>query len=1376
MKKLAAIFGALVTLVIAGALIAPFFIDLNDYKPEIAEQAKAATGRDLAIDGDISLSLLPMPRISVAGVRFGNAPGTTQPDMLTLQSISVKVALMPLLSGDIQVKEVVLRQPNILLEKLPDGTGNWVLAAQVALTEKTESSGGGGLNLAIESAVVEGGTLIYRDPSAGIEQKVENINAKLKLDSLEGPFDADGGLIFMGIPLGFSVRTARIDLARPITLDVALKVSEADADLGFSGVIDAAAAGDPASPFATGKITAKGTSLAKLLGEMPGGSADNLPPLAGGAFSLEGNVKAGRSSATIEDLTANLGDLTAKAGLVANFEPDLAFRAKVAIGRLDLDQLLGPPAPASSPAAAGLPSGFSLPSGIDIAADIAVQQIAYRGQAIDDARLSFHLAEGLLQITEAAGKLPGSSAAELSGTLSAEGGQPNFIGGVKLDSDNLRALIEAFQPGVLASIPADRLRLLAFTSRLAYSPARAELADIAATLDQSQLAGGIVLALPDGVQRTKPGFGIGLSVDKINLDGYLPRTSEPTVQESKSNANPLLALAPLAELEANIELRAGALTLNEQQVNGLHLLAAIGGGAVEIKNLSVKDFLGGKGNIAGTLTELTGDPKYDAKFDVTAKETARVLRMAGLTPPEDGKLGALSLKGSAAGNWTDVNYDVALGMAGIGLQGVAKGRALGLHAGVPRIDTNFDVKAKDISLLAAMAGVPADTARRIGAFAAKGSAASGADDVTYDMALSMAGIGLQGNVKGRAQGLSAEVPRIDATFDLKAKDIAPVASLAGLPIELAKELGAIALAGRAVSGADDLSYDVTLGLGGIEGAGALKGRITGLKGDPVIDTALDLKAEKPAPLLRWAGLAGPKANAVGPLGISGTLKGRMADMTLDLDITALGGVAKIAGNVQAKVDPMGFDLALAADHPEFSTLAKLAELPSSGEAAGPLRLRARASGSSAKVALSGIDATWGESRIEGEGDYDSTGAKPYLRANLSGGTVDLRPFMAPAKKKKAAAKGAPWSVEPLDLSVLDRQDADVDFTAQSLLTADQRFDDLVARVAIRDGRMTMNALQGRIYGGTIDLGGTQINGRGTPEIRAKVALNQIQMSELLGEGIAGNQVRGPLSVNLTANGKGGSEAEIVRSLRGKGDIGGTIMVIGKVEQTIGSTLLNVLGQQVSQVQGITNLVNGVVGSFMGVDNVVSGTFAIKEGELATRDFAFINPNGRGAARGRIDLAAWTMKMLVDLYGANADQAFMSLDLTGPVDGPNVAFVPGGAAGPSGLLGLAPGGQFTPNALLQQIPGLGDLLGGQLAPIFQPVQPAQPGGVLQPGAVLPSITQPNDVQQPGVLQPSIKQPEDVLQQLLGTEPVKKKKKKKKAVEQPPLEPGALPPSP
>ena len=75
MKKLAYVVGGIVVLIIVVALVAPFFVDLNNYKPQIEAQAKAATGRDLKIEGPISLSLLPLPSVSVSGVKFGNAPG-----------------------------------------------------------------------------------------------------------------------------------------------------------------------------------------------------------------------------------------------------------------------------------------------------------------------------------------------------------------------------------------------------------------------------------------------------------------------------------------------------------------------------------------------------------------------------------------------------------------------------------------------------------------------------------------------------------------------------------------------------------------------------------------------------------------------------------------------------------------------------------------------------------------------------------------------------------------------------------------------------------------------------------------------------------------------------------------------------------------------------------------------------------------------------------------------------------------------------------------------------------------------------------------------------------------------------------------------------
>ncbi|MGH6915859.1 MAG: AsmA family protein, partial [Geminicoccales bacterium] len=120
--------GALVVLAIAAILDGPSFVDWNSYKPEIAARVKAATGRDLAIEGDISLSVLPSPTLAVEGVRFANIEGGSAPDMATLDSLEVHVALMSLLHGKIEVASVSLVRPTILLETLPDGRANWQIA------------------------------------------------------------------------------------------------------------------------------------------------------------------------------------------------------------------------------------------------------------------------------------------------------------------------------------------------------------------------------------------------------------------------------------------------------------------------------------------------------------------------------------------------------------------------------------------------------------------------------------------------------------------------------------------------------------------------------------------------------------------------------------------------------------------------------------------------------------------------------------------------------------------------------------------------------------------------------------------------------------------------------------------------------------------------------------------------------------------------------------------------------------------------------------------------------------------------------------------------------------------------------------------------
>jgi hypothetical protein len=61
----------------------------------------------------------------------------------------------------------------------------------------------------------------------------------------------------------------------------------------------------------------------------------------------------------------------------------------------------------------------------------------------------------------------------------------------------------------------------------------------------------------------------------------------------------LAALAPLADLDANFDFRAGSLTFNRQPVRGLHLQGTLFGGKLTIADASAQDIGGGQGKISG---------------------------------------------------------------------------------------------------------------------------------------------------------------------------------------------------------------------------------------------------------------------------------------------------------------------------------------------------------------------------------------------------------------------------------------------------------------------------------------------------------------------------------------------------------------------------------------------------------------------------------------------------------------------------------------------------------------------------------------------------------------------------------------------------------
>lgn len=116
---------ALLVLAVLAIGTALYLVDLNDLKPQIIGAVKDTTGRDLALEGDLSWSLYPNIGVNMGRASLSNPEGFSSPTFAKVDGLSVRVRLLPLLSKKIQIAGVDLEGVNLNLEVNKNGTSNW---------------------------------------------------------------------------------------------------------------------------------------------------------------------------------------------------------------------------------------------------------------------------------------------------------------------------------------------------------------------------------------------------------------------------------------------------------------------------------------------------------------------------------------------------------------------------------------------------------------------------------------------------------------------------------------------------------------------------------------------------------------------------------------------------------------------------------------------------------------------------------------------------------------------------------------------------------------------------------------------------------------------------------------------------------------------------------------------------------------------------------------------------------------------------------------------------------------------------------------------------------------------------------------------------
>ncbi len=664
MRKVVLVLAILVGVVIAAVLVGPSFVDWNQYKQPLIAQVEAATGRKVTIDGDLSLSLLPTPRLSASGVTMSNVPGATVPEMLRLDTARVRVATAPLVRLQIEVESVELLAPRIELERLADGTVNWSFgppadAESPGSTPGPDTAAGNERRplpqVRFNDIRIRNGTLIYRDGVTGTVERLESINLGLVASSLSGPFRAEGDLTARGVPVDLRLALGQLVENRGIPLSFGLTATDVATSAEFSGVLS----GFPTAPSISGSVSLASDDLAAAASRI---SAASVPILSGPA-AVDADVSFTAGLLALNDLHVRLSDVTASGTAEVVFDGVPRIDLKIDAQRVDLDALLAraraAPVAATPPPVgddgtlslpgAGVadvvpgaqPTAFSLPQTLAANVELGIDALAFNGGIVRQVTVAGELVNGEFLLNQARAQMPGGSDISVFGFLAPVDGEPVFDGQVEAGSDNLRGLL-AWLGQDVGAVPVDRLRKLELSAKVRLAPGDLTISAIDTQVDFSRIRGGIAVAL-----RRRPGFGIGLSIDRVNLDAYLadpaavsdapadqsldqtldaPADDASEAPSDAPNQDPGTLLAMLGVLDrfdAILQLQVGTLTFAGTPASGMSFDGTLQGGNLTLREVGIADIANTALRVQGDITSLADTPAVDLRLSAQSADTAR---------------------------------------------------------------------------------------------------------------------------------------------------------------------------------------------------------------------------------------------------------------------------------------------------------------------------------------------------------------------------------------------------------------------------------------------------------------------------------------------------------------------------------------------------------------------------------------------------------------------------------------------------------------------------------------------------------------------------------------------------------------------------------
>jgi AsmA protein len=161
-------------------------IPADTVRDAVKAQIRSVTGLDPVLRGDVSVSLFPTGSVRFNDVSLGDSTGAPA---LSAQQLVVRLRFLPFLFGRIEIADVTLVRPTIMIAFASDGSSNW--AGHIGTLAQALTPSPDRIKSFSEIRITEG-TAIIRDEAYRIVETLNHLEFALAWPSISRTFAATG--------------------------------------------------------------------------------------------------------------------------------------------------------------------------------------------------------------------------------------------------------------------------------------------------------------------------------------------------------------------------------------------------------------------------------------------------------------------------------------------------------------------------------------------------------------------------------------------------------------------------------------------------------------------------------------------------------------------------------------------------------------------------------------------------------------------------------------------------------------------------------------------------------------------------------------------------------------------------------------------------------------------------------------------------------------------------------------------------------------------------------------------------------------------------------------------------------------------------------